>query len=291
MDLTQTNTAQKIRLARREIFLSFRFNFKFIMVLYPPIGEQIQLLLDSLPAELPPIQPTPTLPSSVASVIDHTLLAPSATIVDIQECCKEAIRFKAATVCVNSSMVEIAAKALQGTQIRSICTIGFPFGAANLEGKVEETKIAKAHGAQEIDMVQNVGLLRAGKYDLVLQEVMAIVSAAAPVPLKVIIETCFLTREEIAISTLIACKAKAAFVKTSTGYGSGGAKVEDIRLMYEIANAHGVKVKASGGIRSAEKVKEMLLNGASRVGASGTKAIVTEWNGTPADKNSTSGGY
>lgn len=94
--------------------------------------------------------------------------------------------------------------------------------------------------------VQNVGLLRAGRYEEVLEEVAAIASAADPVPLKVIIETCFLTREEIAISTLIACKAKAAFVKTSTGYGGGGAKAEDVRLMYEIASVYGVQVKASG---------------------------------------------
>lgn len=237
--------------------------------LYPPIDEQIQLLLASLPSQLEPIQPSPPLPSSVASVIDHTLLAPNSTVSDIQECCREAIQLGAATVCVNSSMVQVAAKKLEGTLIKPICTIGFPFGAANTEGKIEETRTAKAAGAKEIDMVsrqrgivlwkeclltpqllmpqvQNVGLLRAGRYDEVLEEVAAIVREADPVPLKVIIETCFLTREEIAISTLIACKAKAAFVKTSTGYGGGGAKAEDIRLMYEIASNHGVQVKASG---------------------------------------------
>jgi deoxyribose-phosphate aldolase len=120
---------------------------------YPPIGEQIQLLLSSLPSELGPIQPQPALPTSVASIIDHTLLAPSATISDIQECCREAIKLKAATVCVNSSMLQVAVKELQGTAIRPICTIGFPFGAANTEGKVEETRAAKAAGAKEIDMV------------------------------------------------------------------------------------------------------------------------------------------
>lgn len=122
--------------------------------IYPPIGEQIQLLLSSLPSQLGPVEPQPALPSSVASIIDHTLLAPSAIISDIQECCKEAIKLKAATVCVNSSMVHIAAKELQGSSVRPICTIGFPFGAANMEGKVEETRAAKAAGAKEIDMVR-----------------------------------------------------------------------------------------------------------------------------------------
>ncbi|UZJ56959.1 hypothetical protein CBS101457_006279 [Exobasidium rhododendri] len=255
---------------------------------YPPIGEQIQLLLSSLPATLPPLNPAPLLPTNVASIIDHTLLAPASTPVDIQRCCKEAVSHEAATVCVNSSMMHIAVESLRGTTVRPICTIGFPFGAGNKESKIQETLTARLQGAQEIDMVQNVGLLRAGKYEEVLDEVTAIAQAAAPAILKVIIETCFLTREEIAISTLIACKAGAAFVKTSTGYGGGGANAEDVRLMYEIASPQGVKVKASGGIRSADKVKEMVLNGASRVGASGTKAIVAEWGTSSAANVSSS---
>jgi deoxyribose-phosphate aldolase len=122
--------------------------------MYPPIGEQIQLLLSSLPVTLPPIDPTPSLPRNVASIIDHTLLAPASTPVDIRQCCKEAVTYNAATVCVNSSMVALAAEALQGTGVKPICTIGFPFGAGNTQSKVLECSIAKEQGAQEIDMVR-----------------------------------------------------------------------------------------------------------------------------------------
>ena len=256
-----------------------------------PTREEIQTLLSQIPQELPPINPTPSVPSNVASIIDHTLLAPNALPTEIEQCCRDAIELDAATVCVNSSMVAIAAKVLKGSKIKPICTIGFPFGAGNVQGKVQETQKAQQDGAQEIDMVQNVGLLRAGKYEEVYHEISAIVQAAKPAALKVIIETCYLTREEIAISTLLACKAGAAFVKTSTGYGSGGAKAEDIRLMYQIASAHDVKVKASGGIRTAEKVKEMVANGASRIGASGTRAIVAEFKTGTASQQAAGSGY
>lgn len=132
---------------------------------YPPIGEQIQLLLESLPAQLGPISPAPALPAAAASIIDHTLLAPSSTPLDIEQCCKEAIELSAATVCVNSSMIDIAAQALKGTAVRPICTIGFPFGAGNMAGKVEETQSAKAKGAQEIDMVSKLqGKQTGGEY-------------------------------------------------------------------------------------------------------------------------------
>ncbi|PWN34843.1 deoxyribose-phosphate aldolase [Meira miltonrushii] len=256
-----------------------------------PSLEEIQTLLSQIPQDLPPLNPAPSIPDNVASIIDHTLLAPNALPTEIEQCCRDAIELNAATVCVNSSMVAIAAKALQGTHVKPICTIGFPFGAGNTQGKVQETQKAQEDGAQEIDMVQNVGLLRAGKYGEVFEEIAAIAQAAKPAKLKVIIETCYLTREEIAISTLLACKAGAAFVKTSTGYGSGGAKAEDIRLMYQIASAHDVKVKASGGIRTAEKVKEMVANGASRIGASGTRAIVAEFKTGATSQQAAGSGY
>lgn len=255
-----------------------------------PTVEEIQILLSQIPHQLPPLNPTPSVPENVASIIDHTLLAPNALPEEIEQCCRDAIELNAATVCVNSSMAKIAAKALEGSHVKPICTIGFPFGAGNLEGKVQEAEKASQDGAQEIDMVQNVGLLIAGKYEDVFAEIAAIVHAAKPAKLKVIIETCYLTREEIAISTMLACRAGAAFVKTSTGYGSNGAKAEDVRLMYHIASVYNVKVKASGGIRTATKVKEMVANGASRIGASGTRAILAEFKtGDKAQQSSESG--
>jgi deoxyribose-phosphate aldolase len=118
------------------------------------IYQSIQILLESLPDTLETIKPTPPIPSNVASVIDHTLLTPSATPTDIQQCCKEAVDLKAATVCVNSSSIGVAVESLHGTSVKPICTISFPFGAGNLEGKVKEAEVAKASGAKEIDMVR-----------------------------------------------------------------------------------------------------------------------------------------
>lgn len=160
-----------------------------------PTADEIQLLVSDLPAVLPAIEPAPVLPHHVASIIDHTLLAPSATPEDIVQCCRDAVELGAATVCVNASMVAVAAAALQGSQVRPICTIGFPFGAGNTAGKVAETVRAREDGAQEIDMVQNVGLVRAGQYAAAFADVAAVAAAAKPAKLKVILETCFLSRK------------------------------------------------------------------------------------------------
>lgn len=160
-----------------------------------PSLDEIQAMLSQVPETYPSIVPSPHIPSNLASVIDHTLLAPNALRADIEQCCRDAIELQAATVCVNSSAVKVAVKVLAGSSVKPICTIGFPFGAGNVKGKVEETLQAKADGALEIDMVQNVGLLRDGKYEEVFHEIAAIALAAEPVPLKVIIETCYLTSE------------------------------------------------------------------------------------------------
>lgn len=252
-----------------------------------PSLEEIQHLLSTLPQDLGPIHPTPALPNSFTSLIDHTLLAPYAVPADIVQCCQDAVELKTATVCVNSSLVGTAAGALKGSKVRAICTIGFPFGAGNTHSKVEETRTAVADGAEEIDMVQNVGLLKAGKYGEVFADISSVVQAAMPAKVKVILETCYLTQEEIAISTFLASRAGVAFVKTSTGYGSGGAKAEEVRLMYEVAHPYGVQVKASGGIRTADKVQEMVSHGASRIGASGTRSIVAELDGAKATSTNT----
>ncbi|PWN25236.1 deoxyribose-phosphate aldolase [Jaminaea rosea] len=174
----------------------------------------------------------------------------------------------------------------------AICTVGFPFGAACSRGKAAETEQAVRDGAQEIDMVQNVGWVREARWDDVFDDVEAVVKAAGAVPVKVILETCYLTREEIAASTLVCCLAGAAFVKTSTGYGTGGTKAEDIRLMAEVAHARGVKVKASGGIRSWQTAALMIENGADRVGASGTRAIIEQFEaGSSTSSEAAAGGY
>ncbi|EPQ29758.1 uncharacterized protein PFL1_02977 [Pseudozyma flocculosa PF-1] len=251
------------------------------------LGSAISSLVTSLTASpLPAIEPTPTLPTSpaeLAKLIDHTLLAPASTLDQIRAVCAEAKQHGTATVCVNSSLIPTVAAQLDGSGVKPIAVVGFPFGAANTQAKVAETQQAVRDGANEIDMVQNIGLLKSGEYLAVLSDIQAVVGAAAPSAIvKVIIETSLLTRDEIIASTYLTCLGGAAFVKTSTGYGGGGAKEDDVRLMHAIAHLDGapwngnVKVKASGGIRSLDVVQRMVQNGAERVGASGTKAILDE---------------
>ncbi|CAO1620897.1 unnamed protein product [Parajaminaea phylloscopi] len=258
--------------------------------------DQITALLESLPDDLPPLSPAPTLssqPASLAALIDHTLLAPQSTTSAVTKVAQDAQRLSAASVCVNSSMVATAAAALAPSSPPfTVCSVvGFPFGAGNTEGKVAETRRAVADGAREIDMVQNVGLAKDGQWQAIWEDVHAIVAAAQPATVKVILETCYLTRSEIAASTLVACLAGAAFVKTSTGYGTAGAKAEDIRLMSYIAHPRQVKVKASGAIRSLETMRIMVENGADRIGASGTQAIIEEASGTTSGNTETTGAY
>lgn len=151
------------------------------------VASQVDALLASLPPSLPPLSPAPQLPSSaraVASLVDHTLLAPQSTSSDIEKLCDEALELGTASVCVNSSVVSTAAAKLKGSEVMAICTVGFPFGAANTRGKAEETEQAVRDGAQEIDMVQNVGWVREGKWEDVHADVQAVVKAAGSVPVK-----------------------------------------------------------------------------------------------------------
>ncbi|KAN0063491.1 hypothetical protein ACQY0O_003938 [Thecaphora frezii] len=253
------------------------------------LSSAIRSLVASFSTAPGPISPLPSLPSSaaeVAKLIDHTLLAPASTLEQIRDVCHQAKQLGTATVCVNSGFIPTVAQHLQGSGVKPIAVVGFPFGAANTEAKAKETEVACLQGAQEIDMVQNIGLLKSGHYATVLSDIRAVVSAASSSPtkaiVKVIIETSLLTRDEIIASTYLSCLAGAAFVKTSTGYGGGGAKEEDVRLMHAIANTEGLGwthkplIKASGGIRSLDVVRNMVKNGAARVGASGTKAILEE---------------
>jgi len=210
----------------------------------------------------------------LAGVIDHTLLKPDATREDVIKLCDEARRYGFATVCLNSSNVALAARLLAGCPTKPIAVVGFPLGAAATSAKVFETREAIRAGAQEIDMVINIGALKGRDYGLVLKDIAAVVEAARPKPVKVILETGALTQEEKIVGCALAKAAGAAFVKTSTGFGPGGATPEDIALMRRVVG-NDMGVKASGGIRTTADAKKMVEAGANRIGASASVAIVT----------------
>ncbi len=211
--------------------------------------------------------------ASLARAIDHTLLKPDATRKDIVTVCDEARKYTFASVCVNSTWIGLVAKLLAGTPVRPICVVGFPFGAMSTPGKVAETVQAIDDGAQEIDMVLNIGALKGGDLGTVYEDIAAVVQAAQGRPVKVILETAMLDREQKVAGCVLSKAAGAAFVKTSTGYGGGGATVEDIALMRAVVGPD-LGVKASGGIKNAEIARNMLAAGANRLGASASVAIV-----------------
>ncbi|MFZ5481936.1 MAG: deoxyribose-phosphate aldolase [Myxococcota bacterium] len=210
----------------------------------------------------------------VARRIDHTLLKPEATRADLVKLCTEARQYSFASVCVNTTWVPLCKELLKGSPVMTICVVGFPLGAATSRAKAAETREAIANGADEIDMVVNIGLLKSGEHDRVFDDVRAVVEAAAGRPVKVILETHVLTREEKIAACAISKAAGAAFVKTSTGFSGGGATVEDIALMRAVVGPD-MGVKASGGVRTADDARKMLAAGADRLGASASVAIVT----------------
>ena len=213
---------------------------------------------------------------SIASYIDHTLLKPDATGEQIDRLCAEAREYGFASVCVNPYYVARCVKNLKGTDVKVCTVVGFPLGATTMETKVFETLQAVASGAQEIDMVMNVCAMKSGHTKAIEQEIQALAAAVEEKAiLKVIIETCLLTDEEKTQACRIARRSGAQFVKTSTGFGSGGATVEDVALMKKAAGAN-VKVKASGGIRDYATAKAMIEAGADRIGASAGVSIVKE---------------
>lgn len=221
--------------------------------------------------------PDPDENQTLASKIDHTLLKPDATQAEIEKVCAEARDNHFATVCVNSSHVALAAKLLKGSKSKAIAVVGFPLGAASSAAKAFETREAIRSGAQEIDMVINIGALKGKDYSLVWVDIMQVVESAAPYPVKVILETSSLTQDEKIIGCALAKAAGAAFVKTSTGFGSGGATVEDVTLMRKIVGPE-MGVKASGGIRTFEDASKMIAAGANRIGASASVSIVNSGN-------------
>ncbi len=211
----------------------------------------------------------------IALFIDHTSLKPTDTPTKIEKLVNEAFQWNFKAVCVNPSYVSLAARLLKGTNVDVATVIGFPLGANKTETKVFETKKAIEDGATEIDMVINIGQLLSANYSYIEEEISRVVQASDGKLVKVIIETCYLTNEEIAKVSKIAISAGADFVKTSTGFGTAGAKIEHIRLIRKTIGSEG-KIKASGGIRSFVDLKKMIEAGADRIGTSSGVKIMEE---------------
>lgn len=221
--------------------------------------------------------------SNLARLIDHTLLKPDATKDEIKSLCQEAIEYQFASVCVNPKFVAFAYECLQNSVIKiPVCTVvGFPLGANTTLVKVLETRDAIANGATEIDMVLAISSLKEKDYAAVYQDIAQVVEAAGGNIVKVILETCYLTKEEIVKASVLARMAGASFVKTSTGFGSYGALAEDVALMRRVVG-ESMGVKASGGIRDRSTALQMIEAGATRIGASKGVEIVT---GKPQSKS------
>jgi deoxyribose-phosphate aldolase len=217
-------------------------------------------------------------PAGVASLIDHTLLKPDARRLEIEELCREAIQFKFATVCINPTWVALAARLLTGSGVGVCSVVGFPLGATTCDVKGYETQRAIFDGAREIDMVINVGALKSGDLRCVERDIEAVVGPcrASNALSKVIIEAALLTDDEKVTACTLAKAAGADYVKTSTGFGPGGATAADVALMRRIVGAD-MGVKAAGGVRDLEGMNAMIAAGASRVGASAGVKIVQQF--------------
>jgi len=233
----------------------------------------------SLAAQSQPIAP-PLSPLSlnIPQLIDHTILRPDATRADIERLCREALQHKFYSVCVNPTWVSLARQLLDESGVKVCCVVGFPLGAQLPETKALEARAAIRQGAKEIDMVINVGALKSGDDPLVLRDIRSVVAAcrAGGAKCKVILETSLLTNEEKGRACELAVKARADFVKTSTGFSTGGATVEDVALMSRIVRDKGLGVKASGGIRTLADLHRMVQAGATRIGTSSGIKILQE---------------
>ena len=212
--------------------------------------------------------------SELASYIDHTLLKPDATRAQLEQLCAEAAEHQFSTVCVNGSRVELAYSLLEDSDVQVCTVVGFPLGAMDADAKRYETEVAVDLGASEIDMVMNVGRFKDGEHDYIVREVRDVVEAADDRVVKVILETCLLTNDEIAQACKLVTQAQAHFVKTSTGFGNAGATLEHVRLMRETVGQF-AGVKAAGGVRNANDAQAMIEAGATRIGTSNGVAIVS----------------
>ena len=211
-----------------------------------------------------------------AKLFDHTILKADATMAEVDKVIDEAIEYKFASVCVNSYYTAHVAERLQGINVNTCTVVGFPLGQMSTRAKVMETACAVEDGADEIDMVINIAALKDGLYDFVRDEIMKVgMACGSRAKLKVIIETCLLTNDEKLIACELAKAAGADFVKTSTGFSTGGATVEDVTLMREVVGGD-MGVKASGGIRDLETATAMVIAGADRLGTSATVSIMSQ---------------
>lgn len=218
--------------------------------------------------------------SNIAKLIDHTALKPETRKKDIEKLCKEAKQYEFASVCVNPTWVSLASDLLKGTDVKVCTVIGFPLGATTTEVKAFEASQAIFDGATEVDMVINIGNLLDGNDEAVQEDIQGVVAAAKDKAIvKVILETCLLSDEEIVRASKLAVSAGADFVKTSTGFSKGGATVDAVKLMRETVGEN-IGVKASGGIRDKEAVDAMVVAGATRIGASAGVAIVQNEKGS-----------
>ena len=213
-------------------------------------------------------------PAEMAKYIDHTLLKPQASLEDIRKVCDEAKALNTASVCVNPSYIKFVAEQLMDSEVTPCVVVGFPLGATTPNVKAFEAGEAVANGAREVDMVINIGAVKSGDWALVERDIAAVVTAVdGEAAVKVIIECCLLTDEEKVLACQAAKRVGADFVKTSTGFSTGGATVEDVRLMRETVGPE-MGVKASGGVRTYADAVAMIEAGANRLGASSGKAIV-----------------
>ncbi len=237
------------------------------------VGEVVSAGASRLTSQLGNIPDDP----DIASMIDHTLLKPDATADQIAQLCYEARKYKFASVCINPTHVKLCSELLEGTQVKVCTVIGFPLGASAPEVKAFEAQTAINDGATEIDMVINIGAVKAGDLTLVARDIHEVVKVGhgAGAIVKVIIETALLNEEEKVTAYLLAKEAGADFVKTSTGFSGGGATVEDINLMRRVVGPT-MGVKASGGVRDFEDAQNMVKAGATRLGASAGVRIVQE---------------
>ncbi|WP_066220919.1 deoxyribose-phosphate aldolase [Formosa haliotis] len=213
----------------------------------------------------------------IAKYIDHTLLKSSATEEDITKLCNEALKYNFYSVCVNSFYVPFVKSLLKGSDVKVCATIGFPLGAVTTETKVFETKMAIDQGAEEIDMVLQIGMLKGKDFEMVLEDIKAVKACMGTVPLKVIFEISELSDAEIIKASELSIKAHADFIKTSTGFSASGATLSAVKLMKETANGR-AKVKASGGIRDLETCLQFIEAGADRIGTSSGVDIVEAYN-------------
>lgn len=214
--------------------------------------------------------------AAFAKTIEHTNLKPTATPDEISKLCEEAKTYGFGAVCVAPCYVPMAVKLLKGTDVRVVTAVGFPFGSTSTKAKEFEARQAVLDGADEIDMVTNIGMMKAGDEKCVMEDIKAVVEAARGKKVKIIIETCYLTDDEKIKACGLAAKAGASFVKTSTGFGPAGANVHDVRLLRKAVGSR-MGIKASGGVRTFKQALELIKAGADKIGTSAGVAIIREF--------------